>query len=76
MFCRPPNHFTHTQSLGVGSPSGPLTIFPGQALQPRTAPHTRSPMQNVVGFGEDELEIDVVVIVDGEVINVEEVAGV
>lgn len=29
-----------------------------------------------MGFGEDEFEIDVVVIVDGEVINVEEEAGV
>lgn len=44
VFCRPPNHFTQTQSLGVGSPSGPLTIFPGQASQPRVAPQIKSPI--------------------------------
>lgn len=43
VFCRPPNHFTRTQSLEVGSPSGPFTTFPGHALQPRAAPQIKSP---------------------------------
>lgn len=60
VFWRPPNHFTHTQSLDVGSPSGPFTIFPGQASQPRVAPQIKSPivklafvwLELVVGVGE------------------------
>lgn len=44
VFCRPPNHLTHTQSLEFGSPSGPFTTFPGHASQPRVAPQIRSPI--------------------------------
>lgn len=43
VFCRPPNHLTQTDPLEVGSPSGPLTIFPGQASQPLVAPQIKSP---------------------------------
>lgn len=48
VFCRPPNHLTHTQSLEFGSPSGPLTIFPGHASQPRVAPQIKSPILKFV----------------------------
>lgn len=43
VFCRPPNHFTQTQSLEVGSPSGPFTTLPGHASQPLAAPQIKSP---------------------------------
>lgn len=47
-FDRPPNHWTHVESLGVVTPSGGRTILPGHAVWPRTAPHTSSSMDNVV----------------------------
>lgn len=66
VFCRPPNHFTHTQSLGVGSPSGRLTIFPGHASQPRTSPHTKSPMPNKQFNWLPALQFDSIVVGDWE----------
>lgn len=60
VFWRPPNHLTQTQSLEIGSPSGPFTTFPGHASEPRVAPQIKSPtlklavvrLSAVVGFGE------------------------
>lgn len=65
VFWRPPNHFTHTQSLGVGSPSGPFTIFPGQASQPRVAPQIKSP---IVKFAFDWTAAAELVVGSGEVL--------
>lgn len=48
---RPPNQRTHVESLGVVTPGGAGTIFPGHAGWPRAAPQINSPIQNSVDDG-------------------------
>lgn len=46
-FGRLPNHRTqHVESFCVVAPFGAGTIFPGHAVWPRTAPHTKLPTVN------------------------------
>lgn len=67
-FGRPPNHWTHVESLDVATPSGGLTILPGHAGCPRAAPQTSSPIQNEAVVEDRIVGEDVVVGGDSKIV--------